>query len=181
MHPSSSSPRSQRVGRAKAAARVGNQIPQSQTSQSAYLVRKHGCTWSRNCSRWCVASCRSANKHTLPESRKHRRLRLLPLRFCRLRMCSEESKSRFPWFDALFADNSTRRTVLVLSSPQPVGTMMLHTLVNWLVAWSLKGRKHWALRPQKPLRLIRDGEVGGSGILYLTPTRYTVTTRMILH
>ena len=39
----------------------------------------------------------------------------------------------------------------------------------------------WALRPQKPLRLIRDGEVGGSGIIYLTPTRYTVTTRMILH
>ena len=47
----------------------------------------------------------------------------------------------------------------------------------------IDGRKHWALRPQKPLRLIRDGEVGGggSGILYLTPTRYTVTTRMILH
>ena len=22
-------------------------------------------------------------------------------------------------------------------------------------------RKHWALRPQKPLKLIRDGEVGG--------------------
>ena len=44
-----------------------------------------------------------------------------------------------------------------------------------------EGRKHGALRPQKPLRLIRDGEVGGSGILYLTPTRYTVTTRMILH
>ena len=42
-------------------------------------------------------------------------------------------------------------------------------------------RKHLALRPQKPLRLIRDGEVGGSGILHLTPTRYTVTTRMILH
>ena len=42
-------------------------------------------------------------------------------------------------------------------------------------------RKHWALRPQKPLRLIRDGEVGGSGIWYLTPTRYTVTTRMIVH
>ena len=42
-------------------------------------------------------------------------------------------------------------------------------------------RKTWALRPQKPLRLIRDGDVGGSGILYLTPTRYTVTTRMILH
>ena len=27
-------------------------------------------------------------------------------------------------------------------------------------------RKHGALHPQKPLRLIRDGEVGGSGILY---------------
>ena len=27
-----------------------------------------------------------------------------------------------------------------------------------------KKKKHWALRPQKPLRLIRDGEVGGSGI-----------------
>ena len=26
-----------------------------------------------------------------------------------------------------------------------------------------EGRKHWALRPQKPLRLIRDGEVGGGG------------------
>ena len=25
-------------------------------------------------------------------------------------------------------------------------------------------RKHWALRPQKPVRLIKDGEVGGSGI-----------------
>ena len=28
-----------------------------------------------------------------------------------------------------------------------------------------EGMKHWALRPQKPLRLIRDGEVGGSGNL----------------
>ena len=28
----------------------------------------------------------------------------------------------------------------------------------------VKERKHWALRSQKPLRLIRDGEVGGSGI-----------------
>ena len=27
-----------------------------------------------------------------------------------------------------------------------------------------EGKKHGALRPQKPLRLIRDGEVGGSGI-----------------
>ena len=44
-----------------------------------------------------------------------------------------------------------------------------------------EGRKHGALRPQKPSSLIRDGEAGRSGILYLTPTRYTVTTRMILH
>ena len=44
-----------------------------------------------------------------------------------------------------------------------------------------KERKHRALRPQKPLRLIRDGEVGGPEFLHLTPTRYTVTTRTILH
>ena len=48
-------------------------------------------------------------------------------------------------------------------------------------SWGRKERKLWALRPQKPLRLTRDGEVGGSGIIYLTPTRCTVTTRMILH
>ena len=30
-------------------------------------------------------------------------------------------------------------------------------------AHSEKGRKHGALRPQKPLRLSRDGEVGGGG------------------
>ena len=47
--------------------------------------------------------------------------------------------------------------------------------------WESRGRKHRGLRPQKPLRLIRDREVGGSWILYQTPTRYTVTTRMILH
>ena len=41
--------------------------------------------------------------------------------------------------------------------------------------------KHGAVSPQKPLRLIRDGKVVGSGILYLTPTRSTVTTRMILN
>ena len=44
-----------------------------------------------------------------------------------------------------------------------------------------EGKKHGTLRAQKPLRLIRDGEAGGLGILYLTPTRYTLTTRMILH
>ena len=43
-------------------------------------------------------------------------------------------------------------------------------------------RKHWALRSQKPLRLIMGrGSWGGREFLYLTLTRYTVTTRMILH
>ena len=38
------------------------------------------------------------------------------------------------------------------------------------------GGKHGALRPQKPLKLIRDGEVGGSGLfLYLTPTPVSYT------
>ena len=34
------------------------------------------------------------------------------------------------------------------------------------------GRKHGALRPQKPLRLIKDGEVGGSGffVIFLSGT-----------
>ena len=36
------------------------------------------------------------------------------------------------------------------------------------------------LRPQKPVRLIRDGEVGGREFLYLTPTRYSVFTKVIL-
>ena len=31
------------------------------------------------------------------------------------------------------------------------------------------------------LLVFGDGEVGGPGILYLTPPRYTVTTRMTLH
>ena len=44
-----------------------------------------------------------------------------------------------------------------------------------------RGRKQGALRPQKPSKLISDGEVWGSGILYLTPSRHNVTTRMILH
>ena len=33
-----------------------------------------------------------------------------------------------------------------------------------IVLQNLEGRKHGALRPQKPLRLIRDGQVGGSTI-----------------
>ena len=44
----------------------------------------------------------------------------------------------------------------------------------------VEGRKPGTLRPQKPLRLIRDGDFFYF-ILYLTLTRYTVTTRMTLH
>ena len=66
------------------------------------------------------------------------------------------------------------------TSRQPLKNHPSGHLGGWATPWSA-GRKYWALRPQKPLRLIRDGEVGGSEILYLTPTRYTVTTRMILH
>ena len=43
-------------------------------------------------------------------------------------------------------------------------------------------RNHGALRPQKPLRLITTlgmGKLGRLGKLHLTPTHYTVTTRMI--
>ena len=46
-------------------------------------------------------------------------------------------------------------------SHQPVFAFS-HSRLKTAILW--KQRKHWALRPQKPLRLIRDGEVGGSGI-----------------
>ena len=52
---------------------------------------------------------------------------------------------------------------------------------NTKIALSAGRGKHGALCPQKPLRLIGDGEDGGREFLYLTPTRYTDTTRMILH
>ena len=46
--------------------------------------------------------------------------------------------------------------------------LIYHCLLDGFVTLSeikvRKGRKHLALRPQKPLRLIRVGEVGGSGI-----------------
>ena len=74
--------------------------------------------------------------------------------------------------------------------------------VSVLVCWLWQGhegtsqlenieRKHWALRPHEPLKLIRDGEVGGQDFfffffylrefLYLTPTRYAVATRRTMH
>ena len=45
--------------------------------------------------------------------------------------------------------------------PVMVGCLAIDVTVT---SWLKEGRKHWALRPQKPLRLIGDGEVGGSGI-----------------
>ena len=40
---------------------------------------------------------------------------------------------------------------------------MLVTVIHF-AEWFAISRKHLALDPQKPLRLIRDGEAGGSGI-----------------
>ena len=40
-----------------------------------------------------------------------------------------------------------------------------------VIRWLTVLRKHGALRPQKPLRLIRDGEVGGMGI---SPNTYSL-------
>ena len=37
-----------------------------------------------------------------------------------------------------------------------------------------KGRKHGALRPQKPLKVIRDGEVGGGGCDNFTSNAYSL-------
>ena len=44
-----------------------------------------------------------------------------------------------------------------------------------------EGRKHGALRPQKPLRLIRDGEVGGGGVFGDQPAGDWVTSRDSVH
>ena len=67
-------------------------------------------------------------------------------------------------------------TVVVLSLNTAATTVLADTDIVQVK------RKHEALRPQKPLRLIRDGEGGGwSRILHLTPTRYTVTARITLH
>ena len=59
----------------------------------------------------------------------------------------------------------------------------LPTWRHWGPVWGKE--ETWGfLHPQKPLRFIRDREVSGrrgSGILNLTPTGYTFTTRMTLH
>ena len=66
-------------------------------------------------------------------------------------------------------------TVVVLSLNTAAKTVLADTDIVQVK------RKHGTLRPQKPLRFDRDGEVGGSESLYLTPTRYTVATRITLH
>ena len=76
---------------------------------------------------------------------------------------------------------SAEKTKLMINNTIGINTEIYSARGNGLGGGCLLKPKHLALRPQKPLRLIRDGKVGGSGILYLTSTRYTVTTRMILH
>ena len=50
-------------------------------------------------------------------------------------------------------------------SVNPIPQISLLLLFNSIVyMFAEEGRKHGALRPQKPLRFIWDGEVGGSGI-----------------
>ena len=52
--------------------------------------------------------------------------------------------------------NSVATSIVAVNAlTQLMSTILLHIQI---------GRKHWALRPQKPLELIRDGEAGGSGI-----------------
>ena len=41
----------------------------------------------------------------------------------------------------------------------------IHEIHNWYSQQVEKNMKHGALRRQKPFRLIRDGEVGGSGLI----------------
>ena len=88
------------------------------------------------------------------------------------------------------------RPPVITSPAPPAGVLISRSL---LPAWSYSFRKteevdktgntfrpfsplwkYGALRPQQTSRLIRDGEVGRGGILYVTPTRYTVSTRVTL-
>ena len=85
----------------------------------------------------------------------------------------------------VWSDHDPNTEVLIRAGIPSIFTLLTQRRLRWFghVHRKPDGRKHWALRPQKPLRLIRDGEVGGGGgsrSLYLTPTRYTVTTRMTM-
>ena len=107
---------------------------------------------------------------------------VLPLEFSRVRVTSTQVHT----LDKSTVAGDAVWTVATLDDRCHQRSSVLWTIMTrWVLFSALQcgegRRKHWALRPQKPLRLIRDGEVGGSGFLYLTPTRYTVTTRMILH
>ena len=62
---------------------------------------------------------------------------------------------------------------------QSVPTALSRQVIFFFCRTGCGQRTHGALRPQKPLKLIRDGE--GSGIFISNPTRYTVTARIILH
>ena len=82
-------------------------------------------------------------------------------------------------YGGMFAIIMKAHEVLRVSLKKTYGEGKENEMVSVFIV--MQCRKHWALRPQKPSKLLRDGEAGGSGNLYLTPTRYTVTTRMILH
>ena len=81
-------------------------------------------------------------------------------------------------------------TVVVIVVVTVVVVVVVAVVVTVVVTASQavqkEGRQHWALRPQKPLRLSRDWEevcvcvcVWGGGREFISiPTRYTVTTRM---
>ena len=75
-------------------------------------------------------------------------------------------------------------------SSAAVSTCKGSKTINETIHFTLFGRKHGALCPLKPFRLIRDGEVcvcggeeeeGGREFYNLTHIRYTITTRMTLH
>ena len=55
------------------------------------------------------------------------------------------------------------RVTLAVADRSKVFSVLFQKLVEELCTCSREG-KHEALRPQKPVRLIRDGEVGESGI-----------------
>ena len=45
---------------------------------------------------------------------------------------------------------------------------------KYFAAATREGRKHGALRPQKPLRLFRDGKVGGGGVRNFISNTYSL-------
>ena len=59
--------------------------------------------------------------------------------------------------------NVASDSVIFIDTPVVLNNYYYYILFYVLGSGKGKERKHLALRPQKPLRLIRDGEVGGQG------------------